>query len=280
MSEAWRTQWHKIPKYYPSAGRPLFPRGDRVSVRTFEDMLFRLKDRVFNSFQGLATAGIAAKVLLGHLPITQAKDLATYLYDNSIHPELLAKTLELVLKAPDRLLEARIRQLGRFNLAQAHKKNDIDLFSDIGRNFELFNARSEEEQLNILERMGVILLKAAPPIIAPPPRFSLDPQLKDRVRITQFPESFFAFERWSIAVTIRQELVDKALEELLKPESYALLDQSARYLKQLGARELRAKIRRLNKDIVIELKTEPLPGGLDSISITLFPANKQEVLYK
>lgn len=283
MSESWRTQWHKIPKYLPSAARPFFPRGERISVRACEDMLYRFKDRILNALSSLRVSGSSKKVILGNQFLTEADNLSTYLYENCIHPELFAQTLELIVKNADRLLEARIRKLGRYNLADANKSNAIDLFSDIGTKFERFGLLPECDQLALLERMGVISLKPAPPPIEPPaqivPRFKLDENLVGLIGLTQLPTCYYDFERFSLkAVGLTDQETKRAAEIFLEPENLTLASGLAQTLKADGGQELTVKFHKTDEGICAEFSAKGF-SAIKSASLLLVPRPTQGKLW-
>lgn len=281
----WRTQWHRIVKYYPSARRPFLRRGGQpIKVATIEKMLYSLKDSIFASARKIEALGLSSRVFLGKQLFTQMLEkVPQYLYDNEIHPQLFNIALLHIVKHADRVIEARLLKLCRDNLAVEHKGKHISISNDIGWEFELFSQKSESEQLDILQRIGVITLKPALLPIEPPtrvvPKFKLGEKLIGLIKLTRLPSDFFDFERFSFDTAgLTENEIKRAVEIFLQPENLELAASNARIMREMGGTELSVKFHQTEDGISVEFKAKGSSPFIDSASITLIPRPKQGTL--
>lgn len=275
--------WASIPKYRQrTAGRPFFPiQGRKILKNEIVSLLDSQMGGILALMNDIQTQGSANKVKLGQKPLLQEDNLSTYLYDNYIHPRLFTEALRLIVANSERLISAQLCHLSQYHLADANKIGALDLYRDIGREFELFGSLMEERQLDILEKMKVINLAPAPADAPSPrvPRFALGEKLLGLAKLTQFPQTFFAFERTSIeATTLNERQLRRALEIFFEPENLVLADNTARTLREIGGTELTVKFHRTREGIVADFKAKGISQLLDSASILLIPKGAQQIL--
>jgi len=203
---SWRTAFHTVPKYSPGAKRPFYPKGPKLALRTFQDILRVQEKKIRISHKILKDYGLSERVWLGKKKLSEYLsehgDLATYLYDNYIHPRFFAVALHLIATkskelAPS-LAKVQLLNLNRSSIANAIKKHQIKAGGigeggDIGQYFEVFapipkgskekspEVKSYREKLEILEKLGVLIFqeaKKATPAIKPPIKIEPKPPIK------------------------------------------------------------------------------------------------------
>jgi len=182
---------HIVWKHRLSAGKPFFPGGYKFRLRDFQDALRKQQGKIRISKQLIQRYGLAPKVKLGTNPLLSVRDLATYLYDNTIHPRFFAEALHVIASKAKRLephlSSIQLRKLRRDNLATALGTGAIDQ-DDIGRSFQLFCQQPVSKKLYILQKLGVLVFQKEPKIAKPenprvleprPPIKKIDPKQLD-----------------------------------------------------------------------------------------------------
>lgn len=153
--------FHIVWKYTLRAAKRLFPNGPEVTIRDFQDTLKRQKRKLETSFDLIDRYGLSPKVYLGNTQVTTRTDIATYLYDNAIHPRFFAEALHLIASKAKELethvCRVQLRNLRRDSMGNAFKQRKIKEY-DIGRNFMLFSKKPFQRKLEILENLGVLVL--------------------------------------------------------------------------------------------------------------------------
>lgn len=150
-----------VTSRFPSAGKPFYPGGTDLSVRTFQDILKALSGKTRIALDLIARYGLAERVRLGKDPILDLKARADYLYHQSIHPRFFVEALHLIgrnARALDpQVSQINLRKLGRDNIESALTAGTIT-HRDLGRHFELFGLRdkTDRDKLEIMVRLGVI----------------------------------------------------------------------------------------------------------------------------
>ncbi len=183
--------------FWSSARRPFWPasHGGRViHVSEFQPLLKEQKGKITVALRLIRDPAngldrityLGEKLLAGLTDPNLNRHLANYLYsvklNNPIHPRFFAEALHVIAshgKALSPSLErVRLRMLGRERIARALDSGDVKLM-DIGREFERFSQRPVQERLQILEKLGVLVLKSGaslPQVYPPKPVPGLDPR--------------------------------------------------------------------------------------------------------
>lgn len=157
------------------AQKPFFPGGSAILLRHFQDG-FRQQVGIIRAAEYvLGQHGLRDQVKLGKLLLADVGHVATYLYENAIHPRFFTEVLHFISSSAEaikpRLIRAQLANLRRELIGQALKDGKITP-EDIGEEFEKFSTKSTEQKMDILEILGV--LELTPPPAPPRRRMPLD----------------------------------------------------------------------------------------------------------
>jgi hypothetical protein len=160
---------HIVWKHYPGAGKAFFPGGERTTLKFFQWQMgdAALKRKIGLSIELIRDYGLASLVYLGKNQIANDLDfvrsrLADYLYDNAISPVFFADALHAIASESKKLgdqglSQVQLRNLRRDNIEQALSRQQAQI-QDIGYNFISFRNKSMDEKLEILRKLGVIVM--------------------------------------------------------------------------------------------------------------------------
>lgn len=286
-------RWHTIPERTRYAKKAFFPGGSPIYKSTIESIIFQYKERIIKNGNKLARNGIELK--LGKKPLSEISNkrvLGWYLYRNVIHPKFFAEALavladqsqDLGLK-PENVL---LTKLNRDSIAQALKgpiKPD-----DIGIHFDKFGQKSPEEKIEILKRLGVINIKEEPvqeeaaPELRPQiekidphqAKYAMVKALADHVEAKALLLEMIDLMNISISSSVKGALLQAALKSFERPDIKELLWNTIESLHSMGATDISAKLRLVDKKVILELKARPIQEKIESISITLLGRQEQQ----
>lgn len=172
-----------VYKYTAGAEKPFLPNGNAYSLFHFQRAFSQLGGKIRLSESLLQQYGLKPKVYLGRQLLFDIDHVATYLYDNAIHPRFFAEALHVIASHStmlDRLVERiQLRNLRRDQIATTLNLGMIAR-TDLGENFEVFETKPIKERLEILEKLGVLVLKPGAslptaPASAPPAPLNTTP---------------------------------------------------------------------------------------------------------
>jgi hypothetical protein len=153
---------HIVWKYSLRAGKPFFPNGRDIPIRNFQNTFRQLLGKINVSLKIIRDYGLADRVLLGKKPVTATRELASYLYDNTISPVLFANALNSIAhkakELKEHVVQVQLRNLRRDHLAEAIRQGTIGE-AQFGNNSAFFEGLSLEQRLHVLELLGVIVLQ-------------------------------------------------------------------------------------------------------------------------
>jgi hypothetical protein len=152
--------------------KPFFRNGKKRTIRSFQDALKAQKSKLEISLSliGNERYGLREIILLKRgrplletvLNPEKRNELANTLYEAAIDPRFFSEALHLIaakaVVLKPLLKEVRLRNLRRDNIAHAIRQQKMDV-ADIGENFQLFSTQPVSKRLEILKRLGVLVLK-------------------------------------------------------------------------------------------------------------------------
>jgi hypothetical protein len=162
--------------------KPFFPGAKRIAIRDFQAALKTQKGKLEISLSLIENKkyGLGKIVFLKRgRPLLEAvsnpakrNELTNSLYIATIDPVFFTEALHLIAtKATDLkpLLEkVLIQKLGRGSIKKALNEKKIER-TDIGESFQLFSEHEIPKRLEILEKLGVLVLKKGASLPKPPP---------------------------------------------------------------------------------------------------------------
>ncbi|MFA5112865.1 MAG: hypothetical protein WC529_01060 [Candidatus Margulisiibacteriota bacterium] len=153
---------HIVWKYSLRAGKPFFPNGRDIPIRNFQNTFRQLLGKINVSLKIIRDYGLADRVMLGRQPVTAVKELAVYLYDNTISPLLFANALHAIAQKAKELdghvVQVQLRNLRRDHLADMIRAGAATE-DQFGRNSAYFENLPSPGRLQLLEKLGVITLR-------------------------------------------------------------------------------------------------------------------------
>ena len=151
--------------------KKFFPGGLRISISDFQYYLKGQKAKIGVSFLLINRYAMAPKIYLGKLHLFAPQKIASYLYRETIHPRFFAEALNLIATNAKELKpiikKIQLKNLRRESIARALDKNKIQI-DDLGYHFHLFSKKTVAQQLEILQKLGVLILKDGASLPADP----------------------------------------------------------------------------------------------------------------
>lgn len=155
------------------AKRRFYPHGPKISYKEFRYAFNRSLDKIRVAQRLIGDYGLCSRTSLGNelLFDVNINDIADHLYSQNIHFGFFAEALHVIARNAKALgpvvRHVLLRKLGQNNIKIALESEAISE-DDIGRNFKLFFEkidrtikikRSDQEKLDILQRLGVLVLE-------------------------------------------------------------------------------------------------------------------------
>jgi hypothetical protein len=154
---------HIVWKHSLRAGKPFYPNGRDIPIRNFQDAFRHLRGKINVSLDVIRQPKyeLNARTLLGRHPVTEVKELAVYLYDNTISPRLFAVAVNSIAcwaeKLKGQVVQIQLRNLRRDHLKEEALQRTVKE-AQLERNAAYFENLPIDQRLQVLEQLGVITL--------------------------------------------------------------------------------------------------------------------------
>jgi hypothetical protein len=187
------TSIYAYPQIYvtcrtPSARKAFYPNGPKVAVIDYQRILGNKLGKTNKGLELIQSYGLAQMTLLGKNPVHRVKERANYLWKNNIHSRLFVNAVFVIgVKASylkPHVEQIQLKRLERDSIQAALKEGRISE-SDIGRYFHLFEKNTQQQQIEILDRLGVFTFKPGKSLENVFPRRAEQRSLRLRPRVLE-----------------------------------------------------------------------------------------------